>query len=306
MKKDFTSGLSRRNFLKTGLLVGSAFSVSGAAGSVFPAKTYKRMAPRFKVSCAAYSYRKYLKNGEMNLDDFIDLCAKMELDAVELTSYYFQEEITPAYLNHLKRKTFLNGLDVSGTAIRNDFCVPPGAERNRDIAHVKKWIDYAVDFGAPVIRIFAGQLQKGVTEEQAIGWCADTCKICLEYAEKQGVFLAMENHGGITARAANLKKICDQVGEHPWFGVNLDTANFRTDPYEDLRLVAPLAVNVQVKNWITAPDGKTRLDADLKKILDILREVNYRGYLALEYEGAEDPHTGVPKWIEKLKQEAYR
>ena len=40
-----------------------------------------------------------------------------------------------------------------------------------------------------------------------------------------------------------------------------------------------------------------------QKVLDILREVNYRGYLALEYEGKEDPMTGVPRWIERMKKE---
>ena len=142
--------------------------------------------------------------------------------------------------------------------------------------------------------------QEFVNREQ----CADACLVCLDYAAKRGVFLAIENHGGITARAATLKKICDTVGPHPWFGVNLDTGNFRTDPYGDMRLVAPYAVNVQVKDWVTAPDGKTILEADLAKVVKMLRDVNYRGYLVLEYEGKEDPMTGVPCWIEKLKKAA--
>ena len=120
------------------------------------------------------------------------------------------------------------------------------------------------------------------------------------------MFLALENHHGIVARAATMKKICDKVGKHPWFGVNLDTGNFQTDPYGDMRIIAPYVVTVQVKDWVTAPDGKTRIEADLKKVLDVLREVNYRGYLALEYEGKEDPMAGVPKWIGKLKEEANR
>ena len=70
-----------------------------------------------------------------------------------------------------------------------------------------------------------------------------------------------------------------------------------------MALVAPYVVTVQVKDWVTAPDGETIIEADLKKTLDILRAVNYRGYVALEYEGKEDPMTGVPKWIERLKKE---
>lgn len=299
------TSISRRNFIKRSACVAGALAASSAHSSVIVSDSFKRSTPHFKVSCAAYSYRKYLKTSEMNLDDFIDKCAEMEIDAVELTSYYFPEKISIQYLNHLKRKAFLNGLDISGTAIGNNFCVPPGEARDRDIAHVKQWIDYATDFSAPCIRIFGGSVPKGVSEEQTIEWCADCIKICLEYTEKRGIFLALENHGGITARAATLNKICDKVGDHPWFGINLDTGNFRTDPYGDMALVAHRAVTVQVKDYVFAPDGETKLEANFKKILDILRNVNYRGYLALEYEGTEDPLTGVPKWMERLKKHVY-
>ena len=297
---------SRRNFLKTSGLIGGAMTFSGVPSFSKVNESSKKSNHRFKISCAAYSYREYLTKGKMTLDDFIDECVKLDIDAVELTSYYFPENITSEYLNHLKRKTFLNGLDISGTAIRNNFCMPPGENLDKEIAHVNKWIDYSADFTAPSIRIFAGKVPKGVAEKQAIEWCVDGIKRCLDHAEKRGVFLALENHHGIVARAATMKKICDKIGKHPWFGVNLDTGNFYTDPYGDLRIMAPFTVTVQVKDSVMAPDGKTKKDADLKKVLDILREVNYRGYLALEYEGEEDPKTGVPKWINKIKKEIAR
>lgn len=300
------SDVKRRDFLKTSVLLGGALTFSGVPSISKANEDSKKSNHRFKISCAAYSYRKYLTKGKMTLDDFIDRCVELDIDAVELTSYYFPETITPEYLNHLKRKTFLNGLDISGTAIRNNFCMPPGEELDKEIAHVNKWIDYSADFTAPCIRIFAGKVPKGVSEEQAIEWCADGIKKCLHHAEKRGVFLALENHHGIVARAATMKRICDKVGKHPWFGVNLDTGNFQIDPYGDMLIIAPYVVTVQVKDWVTAPDGKTRVEADLKKVLDVLREANYRGYLALEYEGKEDPMTGVPKWIGKLKEEANR
>ncbi|MCS6863319.1 MAG: sugar phosphate isomerase/epimerase, partial [Abditibacteriales bacterium] len=86
------------------------------------------------------------------------------------------------------------------------------------------------------------------------------------------------------------------------FGVNLDTGNFRSaDPYADLAKVAPYAVNVQVKTEI-APAGGKRTEADLPRIIAILRQVGYRGYVVLEYEAAEDPRTAVPKWVEALRK----
>ena len=48
-------------------------------------------------------------------------------------------------------------------------------------------------------------------------------------------------------------------------------------------------------------DGRAE-EADLKRLTDILRRANFRGYVALEYEAAEDPKTAVPRIIESLKK----
>jgi sugar phosphate isomerase/epimerase len=305
MNKKFDSSFSRRQFFQTGVLTAAGLAAGSNLLFSKDEKLLQAAKRPFKLSCAAYSYRKELTSGKMTLDDFINLCADLQLEAVELTSYYFPEKITPDFLNHLKRQTFLKGLDISGTAIRNEFCLPPGSERDKNIDHVKLWINYAQAFSAPCIRIFAGNPASGVSEDEAIGWCADAIKISLEYAAKQGVFLALENHGGITARATTLKKICDKVGNHPWFGVNLDTGNFKTDAYNELQMIAPLAVNVQVKDYVYTPDGKEKTAPDLKKLIDILRGANYRGYVVLEYEGEEEATTAVPKWMDKLRKAIY-
>jgi sugar phosphate isomerase/epimerase len=88
----------------------------------------------------------------------------------------------------------------------------------------------------------------------------------------------------------------------PWFGINLDTGNFHTDdPYADLARCAPYAVNVQVKVEIQ-PRGKPKGPADLPRLIRILREANYQGYVALEYEAAEDPWKAVPGHLRSLRQ----
>jgi len=115
------------------------------------------------------------------------------------------------------------------------------------------------------------------------------------------VILALENHGGITASAEQLLYLVKSI-KHPYFGVNLDTGNFHTaDPYGDLEKLAPYAVTVQVKTEIQKA-GQKKEDADLKRIVDMLKKINYRGYLALEYEAAEEPKVGVPKALEELKK----
>jgi sugar phosphate isomerase/epimerase len=260
-----------------------------------------------KLSLAAYSFRDFLqpKKGStdkapMTLFDFIDYCADRRLDGTELTSYYFPNPIPEEYFAEIKRRAHLLGLAVSGTAIANVFTLPPGPERQKQIDYVKRWVDYAAAMGAPTIRIYTGSIPAGGTLEQAIAWSVECIEEACAYAGQKGVFLALENHGGISVPAANMLAILEKV-KSPWFGINLDTGNFGSkNPYEEMRQVAPYAVTVQMKTEIT-PKGGRRQPIDMKKVVGILREAKYSGYIALEYEAAEAPKTGVPKALDELR-----
>ncbi len=76
--------------------------------------------------------------------------------------------------------------------------------------------------------------------------------------------------------------------------------NFLEDPYDKLRQIAPRTVFVQAKDYPGGGEWYT-LDLDYKRIAKILAEVNYRGYVALEMEGKENPDSAVPKCIAKLR-----
>ncbi|MBN1343185.1 MAG: sugar phosphate isomerase/epimerase [Phycisphaerae bacterium] len=268
-------------------------------------KVFQRNAgPRLKVSCCAYSFNKYLprgKNpGKMTMDDFVDLCAKLDLDGTELTSYYFPPDADTAYFRRIRRRAFLNGLEVSGTAVGNTFTLPPGEARDKQIAMVKQWIDRAGDFAAPTIRLFAGSVPKGGSVEQGRKWFLECMEQVLPHAEKQGVFLALENHGGIVTTADQVLACVEPI-KSDWFGVNLDTGNFREpNPYAAMARCAPYAVNVHLKVEVHSTT-KGSAPADFVRIAGILRKAGYRGYVSLEYEAKEDPNVGVPKQIEAIK-----
>jgi sugar phosphate isomerase/epimerase len=299
---------TRRNVLRSAAALGVATLFGAQASACAAIDPIKRDGKcKMKLSLAAYSFRDLLtaKKGESKsqwtLDEFIDFCAAQGLDGTELTSYYFPKEITPEYLAHLKQKTFLLGLEISGTAVANDFCRPPGEARDKDIAHVKKWSDYAAAMGAPCIRIFSGSTPKGQTEAQARAACVAGIEECCRYSGERGVYLALENHGGLSATAEGLLAIVREV-RSPWFAVNLDTGNFHSaDPYAELAQVAPYAVNVQVKTEMS-PAGSAKQPADLARLVRMLRDVGYRGYVVLEYEGAEDPLSAVPRHLDQLRK----
>jgi sugar phosphate isomerase/epimerase len=304
--------------LLAGATLAAGATFGPAAAAIDPIKRNGKT--KMKLSLAAYSFRDQLtgkKEPKWTLDEFIEFCAAQGLDGTELTGYYFPRQFpqrgskppflaasdsaVAEYLAHLKHKTFLLGLDVSGTAIANDFCLPPGEDRDREIAFVKQWADYAAAFGARCIRVFSGNVPKGHTEDEAIRWCVEAMEECCRHAGERGVFLALENHGGISVPAERLVAIVREV-RSPWFGVNLDTGNFNSeDPYADMTKLAPYAITVQVKTEIT-PKGSTKQPADMARIIRILRDANYRGYVALEYEAAADANTAVPPILAELRK----
>jgi sugar phosphate isomerase/epimerase len=290
--------MERRTFITSGI------AAAGAAG-VLPlvpaaARAAKTAARNIHISLAAYSVRDALTKTDYDLFKFLDWCAEMDLDGAELTSYYFKKDFDSAYLRRLRNHAFHAGLTISGTAIRNDFCMPAGPERDKEVEAVKKWIDYAADLWAPHVRIFAGKVPDGAQKEDAIQWVADGIKAVLDHAEQRGVVLGLENHGGITALPEDMLAICNTVGKHPCFGVNLDSGNFRRNPYDDLKVVAPLAVNVQIK--IEIFQGENKILADLARVRDIVLAAGYKGWVALEYEGKGDPFQECPMYLKKMKK----
>ncbi len=132
---------SRPTFLKRFTSIAAGPAVLGLAASELWAidPIERKGGAKFKFSVAAYSYRDLLTGSpaKLSLDDFIDDCAKMQLEGTELTSYYFPPDVSPDYLRHIKNLTFRLGLDISGTSVGNDFCWPDGPKRQEQIALVK-------------------------------------------------------------------------------------------------------------------------------------------------------------------------
>jgi len=292
---------TRRSFMRQAGLAAAASTLLARPTLAIPPIGRTRPS-HLKLSLAAYSYRQFLqgKQPRMDLFDFVNLAADMALDGVELTSYYFPENVTNEYLHRIKQHAFTLGLDISGTSVGNDFCVPDGPGREKQLELVRTWVDRASEMDAPVIRIFAGRVPKGEDEAKAVERAIEGIKASLPYAVEKGVTLALENHGGITATPAQLLKLVKAV-DSPNFGVNLDTGNFHgKDPYADLAELAPYAVNVQVKTEISR-EGEKKQPADLGKFIKILRDARYSGYVVLEYEAAEDPMKAIPEHIKTLR-----
>ncbi|MFW6172108.1 MAG: sugar phosphate isomerase/epimerase family protein [Planctomycetota bacterium] len=301
--------IDRREFLKTTSLAtaGAATGLSGlfapgAARAIEPIQR-ETSAAKYKFTLAGYSYRNLLtgQTPECTLEDFIRDCAAFGLEGTEPTSYYFPRPVTAEYLCHLKGLAFRLGLSISSTAVGNKFSLPPGKARQQQIADVKQWIDHASVLGAPVIRIFSGSASEQQTVEEARRLAIEAIEECCDYAGERGIFLGLENHGGLTTTADGMLEIIRAV-DSPWFGAWMDTGNFRgEDVYGALKKIAPYTIHVQVK-VTTAVRGEGRQPMDFDRLSKILGKVGYRGWICLEYEESEDPRVACPKYIEQLRE----
>jgi sugar phosphate isomerase/epimerase len=285
---------NRRNFLKTaGLVAAAGLTASKPLMAAAPARA-TTLGPRFKTSLAAYSFRKHLPSYRNNANP-----GKTDIDAVEITSYFLPDPCPNKQAKELHRQSHLLGLDISGGAIGNNFSFPEGPELEKQMAYTERWIKTYAAMGAPVIRVFAGhpttkELSDADAEKNIIRNLQHACTL----AAKHGVILGVENHD-FTTNIDRMERILAAV-DSPWFGLNFDSGNLATtsDPYGDLKRIAPHTVNAQLK--IDIPRNGTKEPADFKRIVDILGEANYRGYLVLEYE-AEDPFNEVPHYLDQLR-----
>ena len=303
--------MKRREFLKvSGASLVAAHSVSQISGSVNAREPIARSGPpRFHLGLAAYSLRDYFsfKKGKaqtpaaggkaIDMVGFLDYCVDQNVDAAELTSYFFRPDADDQYFLDLKHAAYVRGVTISGTAIGNNFTVGKGPKLNAEIDAAMKWIDRASVLGAPHIRFFAGTGKQLDGNPQRLEEAAEALTQCAEHAAKHGIFLGVENHGNLTPD--QLLTIMGRV-DNPWVGINLDTGNFLSDdPYRDLERCIDYAVNVQVKVSMKTPEGK-KYPADLNRVGKILREGNYQGFVVLEYED-EDPYGEIPGALQRLR-----
>jgi sugar phosphate isomerase/epimerase len=299
--------ISRRHFLST--------SVGALSISTLPAiEPIRRPGKsRMMLGLAAYSFRdsfQWIRDKEQrprgetkpwSILDFVDWCGDHNVPGAEVTSYFFPPGTDAKFCNELKHRAYLRGVSLTGTAVGNNFALPRGEKLSEQIAYTKQWIDHAATMGAPHIRVFAGAKPKDLSEEEAFSNCLAAYQECLDYAGEKGVFLGLENHGGIVAEPENLLKLV-RAAESPWAGINLDSGNFHTeDPYADLAKIAPYAVNVQLKMEIKRKGATDFEPSDLNRLLQILRDANYQGWFTLEYEAKDDPFKNIPRILNTLR-----
>jgi sugar phosphate isomerase/epimerase len=300
--------VSRRHFIGTAL-----------AASVASAQKAKKQ--DFKVSLNAYSFNKLLNDalkgrGEgITLIQVVEFAAKNKFDGVDPTGYFFPGYPAvpkPSYVDELKKRAADLGLGISGTGVRNNFTTADKSVRDAGVAHIKQWVEVAAQLGAPVVRVFADTqmraqnwqtVSNGATRAAVQDYISAALRECADCGKKYGVRIGVQNHGDFLQTGEELMTLVKAVGSE-WCGPIVDTGYFKTaDPYADIALVAPHALNWQIKQ---SPLGEeSEVPTDLNKLLRIIRKSGYRGYLPIETLSPRgkpyDPFTVIPAFAEQLR-----
>ena len=269
-----------------------------------------------RIGVSTYSFWRF-RGPNRDISRCIDLAAGMGFDGVEILHRQMTREDN-AYLQDLKHRAFVNGLDLMGFSIHQGFVSPDPAVRQRNIDHTLHCIELAYKLGIPTMRLNTGRwgtirsfnalmankgiepVPPGQTEDEAFKWVIDSIEKCLPRAADCGVCMGLENHWGLARTAAGMLRIYNAI-QSPWLKLTLDTGNFLENMYEQQKQVVPHTILVQAKTYFGGGEWYT-LDIDYPRVARILRNANFGGYISLEYEGKEDAMTAVPKSLALMRK----
>lgn len=301
----------------SGLAGSSLVPTRTAAANPVAASMATAAARRNRIAVSTYSYWRFRRDSKLSIEECIDLAAEAGFDGVEILQIQMQSEENAA-LQRMKRRAFVNGLDLCGFSTHQSFVSPDREMRQRNIEKTIRSIELAYALGIPTMRVNTGRwgttksfdklmADKGIeprlpgyTDDEGFKWVIDSLSQCLKTAEKCGVTLGLENHWGLGRTAAGVLRVIDAI-DSPWLQATLDTGNFLENQYAQYQQLAPKAVFVQAKTYYGGGTWYT-LDIDYDRVAATLRKVDYNGYISLEFEGKESHATAIPKSLELLRK----
>ena len=296
---------NRRNFLKTTTAAAAgAFLVSPAVSKAAQA------AYPWEISLAEWSFNNTLFDGEMTNLDFPVQARKLGINAVEYVNQFFMDKAKDQkYLAELKKVCDNEGIDSLLIMCDREGMVghPEKEGRKQTVENHKKWIDAAAYLGCHSIRVNAGS--KGSYEEQQ-KLAADGLSMLADYGKSKGIYILVENHGGLSSNGEWLSGVMKMVGD-AYVGTLPDFGNFiidrqtgeEYDRYKGVELLMPYARGVSAKSHAFDQNGN-ETKSDYSKLMKIVKDAGYYGYVGIEYEGNElsekDGIVATKKLLEKV------
>ena len=289
--------VDRRDFLSASLA-----AVGGLAAARAVAAAEKK--PLFQISLAEWSLHRALFAKKMTNLDF-PVVAKKDygIDAVEYVNQFFKDKATDEkYLAELKKRCSDNG--VKSVLIMCDgegnLGDPDHKKRSNAVQNHFRWVEAAKTLGCHSIRVNA--YSAGTYEEQQ-KLAADGLRKLCKFGDKHEINVIVENHGGFSSNGewlAGVMKMVDhkRVGTLPDFG-NFSLGGGKSyDRYKGVKEMMPYAKGVSAKSH-DFDDKGNETHTDYRKMMAIVLDAGYRGYLGVEYEGGK---LSEPEGIKATKK----
>lgn len=303
---------SRRDFLVQSTAVAGA-ALLAQTGVVQAAAVQK---PWFEISLAEWSLHRAIKGGKLDHLDFARVTKEeFGITAVEYVNQFFKDKAKDQkYLGDMKKRAADYGVEsllimCDGEGALGD---PDANKRTQAVENHYKWVDAARFLGCHSIRVNAGS--SGTPEEQS-KLAADGLGRLTDFASRQDINVIVENHGGLSSDGGWLAGVMNRVGNKRC-GTLPDFGNFFIsrkknsvewfDNYEGTRLLMPFAKGVSAKTHefieqyplstfqMRYQDKGVIIETDYPKIMQIVKDANYTGFVGIEYEGDElDEYAGI-------------
>ena len=286
--------IDRRDFMKRsalGVAGASLFPMacaSGEEGLVIPPP------PLFQISLAQWSLHKALFAKELtNLEFPVIAREAFGITAVEYVNSFMKEESRdPRYIQELKGICENEGITsvlimCDGEGRLGD---PDEEARTLAVENHYRWVDIAKELGCHSIRVNAASTGDWDTQRDL---AADGLSRLTEFGAAAEINVIVENHGGISSNGKWLAEVMRKVN-HPRCGTLPDFGNFNMgedlggwyDIYTGIEELMPFAKAVSAKSHNFDENGNER-DKDYMRIMRIVLDAGYRGYVGVEYEGSE-------------------
>ena len=277
-----------------------------------------------KLAVSMWSYVHAWKDGRVDIPGFVREAKRVGAEGVELLDFFYGTT-DPDKISELRKATkealAETGLPVPIFSVAQNFAQRDSAARALQLDKIRFGLDEANEYGAGVVRVFAGDVSEGITYDEARAWIVEGLVEASRLAEKQGLKLALENHGRLAGRGDQVRGLIEDVRRISGvnsLGANPDTGNFmlvEQASHEAIREVAEFANMVHFKDFAAAPDGHEGFayesltgkkfvgtaigegEVDLAACVKELQSAGFDGWLSIEYEGEEDPFTAIPRSV---------
>ena len=303
--------MKRRRFIKDASILLGGLSLPAISTSFFASCSNHTS---FKISLAEWSLHRALQSKKIDHLDFISLTkTEFGLDAVEyVNSFFFDKAQNQNYLNKMKARA--NDHDVKSLLIMCDnegnLGDPDRSKRNKAVENHYKWAEAAKFLDCHSIRVNA-RSDNSLSYQEQMDLAADGLSKLIEFCNKMDLNTIVENHGGLSSNGAWLSSLMKKIN-HPRAGTLPDFGNFLInndewyDRYKGVNELMPFAKAVSAKSHEFDSNGN-EVRTDYKKMMDIVLDAGYNGYIGIEYEGNKhSEYEGVhltSKLLKKIKNQ---